>query len=94
MSLFHTGVVFRGRAGKVEDAKACDVRNREVRSGHRSEEGGKQGREPSEILDRRSRPRGSREFLSHSMCLDGYACSTGSNAYGKKMPLCTVVQPR
>ncbi len=76
MSLFHIGVIFRGRAEKVEDTKACDVRNREVRSGHRSEEGGKQGREPAVILDRRPRPRGSQEFLSHSMRLDGYVCST------------------
>ena len=48
----------QGRAGKVEDTEACDVRDGEVRSGHSSDEGSEQGSDPAELLERRPRPKG------------------------------------
>ena len=57
-SLFYPGVVFRGCAGKVEDTEACDVRNREVRSEHSSNECSEQGHDPAELLEPRPRPKG------------------------------------
>ncbi len=93
-SLFYPGVVFRGRAGKVEDTEACDVRNGEVRSGHSSDEGSEQGSDPAELLERRPRPKGKLgDPTTHHT--RRWACvSQGIKRLRQNLPLCTTVRPK
>ncbi len=55
----------------MENTEACDVCNGDVRSEHRSAEGIKQRKDPAELLERRPRPQGNWEPLSHTIHGDG-----------------------
>ena len=93
-SLFYPGVVLRGRAGKVEDTEACDVRNREVRSRHSSNEGSEQRSDPAELLERRPRPKGKLGDPTTLHTLRWKSVSHGIKRLRQILPLCTTVRPK
>ena len=84
----------QGRAGKVEDTEACDVRDGEVRSGHSSNEGSEQGIDPAELLERRPRPKGKLGDPATRHTPRWVRVSHGIKRLRQILPLCTTVRPK